>query len=824
MKNFKTPFAEASSRNIAKRFGYSGVSLIATIFAFVFLLHADSKAYMNWNHACSFAGNSSSYISAANSSLLNITGSFALEAWINQSASSTSAKGIIAKGGSLGTTLRYALRLTNKRIFLLINGATRLVSKTSTSIEPNTWYHVCSVFNSSTGEHSLYINGVLDSSSTYSSTLPNSNLDSLYIGISGNSSPFNGMLDEVRIWNRALTSSEAGANFRSVLATSSGIYNGLVFSLPFQRLHSSSPFSIVDHSSGAHPVIGRNISALPFTYHPSNTISTNMAATFDGTEDYLAAKDTSTIEPTNSMTLDLWVYSKDVRSCNLITKGNQYALKLNANTVSLTINGITSVSGITLPLNRWCRLTVTSSPNSARYFLDGYLVTGVNVVYGAIPAGTDSLYIGGVPGATADFFGMLDEVRIQNRLFISEDSVYVNTYKALDLELDLTSNTEVCYNLDGYLKDNEANGGPELHFRNNAGFSNPGTAADVEVSPLFRSYDVSLQEGFYLPPFNNLNQFIPPTGTTGTTTVQIPIHFASPITSLEVMIGLNHQRLADLSIDLIAPNGDSARLMTSVSPIGNDNSARIIFTDVADSTIGSGKYSSVAGLIKPQSSFAVFNGDNPQGFWFIKIKDNVSGNRGMAHVCGIRINQQIATESNFTLNTYIEGHYNSNTNNQIGDTLKVILRNFSNPSIIYDTAKAFMSYIGNTKLSFSNVPYDARCFIQVNHRNSIETWNAFQVVFKKFASSYNLYLDPVAAFGNNLVHVDFSPETYAIYSGDVNQDRTVDATDVSLIDNDAANFAAGYIATDLTGDNFVDGTDFAIADNNAANFVSAILP
>jgi hypothetical protein len=135
-----------------------------------------------------------------------------------------------------------------------------------------------------------------------------------------------------------------------------------------------------------------------------------------------------------------------------------------------------------------------------------------------------------------------------------------------------------------------------------------------------------------------------------------------------------------------------------------------------------------------------------------------------------------------------------------------------------------MSFIGNTKLSFSNVPYDARCYIQVNHRNSIETWNAFQVVFKRFTSSCNLFIDPVAAFGNNLVHVDFSPETYAIYSGDVNQDRTVDATDVSIIDNDAANFAAGYIVTDLTGDNFVDGTDFAIADNNAANFVSAALP
>jgi hypothetical protein len=65
---------------------------------------------------------------------------------------------------------------------------------------------------------------------------------------------------------------------------------------------------------------------------------------------------------------------------------------------------------------------------------------------------------------------------------------------------------------------------------------------------------------------------------------------------------------------------------------------------------------------------------------------------------------------------------------------------------------------------------------------------------------------------------------YAIYGGDVNQDGTVDATDVSAIDNDAANFIGGYVVTDLTGDEFVDGTDFAIADNNAANFVSVVRP
>jgi hypothetical protein len=44
------------------------------------------------------------------------------------------------------------------------------------------------------------------------------------------------------------------------------------------------------------------------------------------------------------------------------------------------------------------------------------------------------------------------------------------------------------------------------------------------------------------------------------------------------------------------------------------------------------------------------------------------------------------------------------------------------------------------------------------------------------------------------------------------------------VDNDATNFAMGYLATDINGDGFVDSADMTIIDNNAANFVSAMFP
>ena len=77
---------------------------------------------------------------------------------------------------------------------------------------------------------------------------------------------------------------------------------------------------------------------------------------------------------------------------------------------------------------------------------------------------------------------------------------------------------------------------------------------------------------------------------------------------------------------------------------------------------------------------------------------------------------------------------------------------------------------------------------------------------------------------NNLRQVDNSPVRHALYSGDVNQDGTIDGSDLSAIDNDAALFSSGYIVTDLNGDNLVDASDLLIADNNAAAFVTAMLP
>ena len=68
------------------------------------------------------------------------------------------------------------------------------------------------------------------------------------------------------------------------------------------------------------------------------------------------------------------------------------------------------------------------------------------------------------------------------------------------------------------------------------------------------------------------------------------------------------------------------------------------------------------------------------------------------------------------------------------------------------------------------------------------------------------------------------PGVFAIYSGDVNQDAVIDFIDQIFMDNDASNFAVGYLNSDLNGDSLVDVTDQGILDNNIANFIGVISP
>ncbi|MEO8211421.1 MAG: hypothetical protein ABI840_12755 [bacterium] len=170
-----------------------------------------------------------------------------------------------------------------------------------------------------------------------------------------------------------------------------------------------------------------------------------------------------------------------------------------------------------------------------------------------------------------------------------------------------------------------------------------------------------------------------------------------------------------------------------------------------------------------------------------------------------------------------EGFYNLSTLKlNMSDTVTAYIRNSTSPFVKVDSSKAVIDSITLTGAFFFNNASSGTYYIAVKHRNSIETWSNTGVFLTNGSViNYNFTFAATQAFGSNLI---LKGTKYCIYSGDVNQDGTVDLTDLSLIDNDAYNFVSGYVNTDITGDNYVDLEDLSIADNNAYNFVSKVVP
>lgn len=66
---------------------------------------------------------------------------------------------------------------------------------------------------------------------------------------------------------------------------------------------------------------------------------------------------------------------------------------------------------------------------------------------------------------------------------------------------------------------------------------------------------------------------------------------------------------------------------------------------------------------------------------------------------------------------------------------------------------------------------------------------------------------------DNLIKVSSTP-VWAMLSGDTDQDGVIDATDLGIVSDDASGFTTGNVSSDLNCDQFVDATDVSIEDNN----------
>lgn len=234
------------------------------------------------------------------------------------------------------------------------------------------------------------------------------------------------------------------------------------------------------------------------------------------------------------------------------------------------------------------------------------------------------------------------------------------------------------------------------------------------------------------------------------------------------------------------------------------------------SALGSGLY---YGGSNAYGAFAVNNYNNKV---IVGGLFTTAGSTGVAHIAQWGF-PEIAT---LNVKAFPEGFYNPSTNtlNQ-GDAIEAVLFEPTPPYNFIESASGTIDPVTLTAaIQFANIPTGSY-YLGMYHRNSIETWSAAPVnIISGGTVSYDFTNSGTKAYGGNMKQVDASPVRFALYSGDVNLDGIIDASDLSSVDNDASEGVSGYVQTDVTGDDYVDAGDLSIVENNASIGVSSVTP
>jgi len=166
-----------------------------------------------YGQAVSFAG--TGFVSIPDAVSLKITGPGSIEAWVKPTTLGIW-QSMIAKGNQNSDAgQNYAIEITpaNKAVCVIGNGTTGSSSVTSVTAFAAQFTHVACTWDGTTMK--LYVNGALDASAPQT-VLPAGNTSPLLFGkYGGNVDYAKGVIDEVRVYNTALTQAQVQSDLQT---------------------------------------------------------------------------------------------------------------------------------------------------------------------------------------------------------------------------------------------------------------------------------------------------------------------------------------------------------------------------------------------------------------------------------------------------------------------------------------------------------------------------------------------------------------------------------------------------------------------------------
>lgn len=279
----------------------------------------------------------------------------------------------------------------------------------------NQWYFVALQQNG--GQYKLFVNNTMVFSG--SGTLPRV-ANQIRLGSATNIRFFNGSLDDIRIYNRALSDVEVQAIYKAETPPID-ITTGLV-----------AHYKMDGDAQDASGYNNHGIAPNGISYETNRFGNINMAASFDGINDYVSVNSSNSLEsPTSEITISNWICLDNA------TLGAYYLAKTNNSAFHYRCgapNGgmYFGRSGIdiiisTFPLAsmNWYMLSYTYNGQSVKFYINGQLIN-TSITSGEISPNNTPLEIGRDAHGPVEWFkGKLDDIRIYNRALSDSEVQYI---------------------------------------------------------------------------------------------------------------------------------------------------------------------------------------------------------------------------------------------------------------------------------------------------------------------------------------------------------------------------------------------------------------
>jgi phosphatidylserine/phosphatidylglycerophosphate/cardiolipin synthase-like enzyme len=187
-------------------------------------------AAIGYDYRPTFVAHGSNFFGISDSSALRLSSSFSLAAWFKTNSDYSGNAMIANKGGfgsdSVGKNMNYGIWMNSAEKlvagFESSSGTDYFVSS-PISYRDNSWHYAVVTFSSSTLK--LYVDGQMIGSKSTNGALPD-NKATYPLRIGANSQQknlfFNGQIDEVRLWNRALSANEILSQYTSASFNTNG--------------------------------------------------------------------------------------------------------------------------------------------------------------------------------------------------------------------------------------------------------------------------------------------------------------------------------------------------------------------------------------------------------------------------------------------------------------------------------------------------------------------------------------------------------------------------------------------------------------------------